>query len=665
VSGEVEGTRDPCPHCGATHPPSKLKCPSTDLALPLEGRILDGRFRLVRELGRGGMASVWLALNSAVDRLVAIKLIRPEVAKRPETVARFRSEARAAGRIDHPNICQILDFGSSPIGPYMVMEYLRGCSLAELLRSEQRPPIGTVVAIVRQALSGLAAAHREGIVHRDLKPENVFIHVPENGPSAVKLMDFGVSKLTDGTGEIETEHGALLGTPEYMSPEQVGGAAMVDARCDLWAVGAILYRGLTGRLPFKGATIAATLLELTNHEPAPIELSNPEVPAGLQRLVMGCLAKAREDRPADADTLAEALAPWAEPTDLAGLVTIRGDDALGSEDEARDEPTRHDGERSDDRAADGDDDGDDGDNGDNGDDDESAPPIVTDSERRRAAAAERKTTVRQAQVAVPPSPRWAAVGLGLMAVAALAWFLWPRDQRPEGTVRTPAAATAKPPIAGASTGSDIARGTSNGASSGASSPAPDLPAPPDPDIVIDDDTGTSGASAAASAGTDSTGPADDAGTSAAGSSGGHIAATGGKTSGAPPSPVPSPTSAPHTSTPPVLPVEPPVRDPAGTFRVGNFLVLNRAGPTSTHSEARAYCKGLASASHVGVSKWILPNPTVARTLAGKKLKKGRYWTSARYQGRARVVALPKGEIESELVDKKRIKAVCVARVPRP
>ena len=297
-----------------------LKCPKTDLVLPLEGRVLAGRFRLVRELGRGGMAEVWLALNTAVDRLVAIKLIRPEVVKRKETVARFRSEARAAGRIEHPNICQIHDFGDSPIGPFMVMEYLRGKSLASLLSGGRKLEVGAAAAIVREALAGLAAAHREGIVHRDLKPENVFLHVPENGPAAIKLMDFGVSKLTDGTGEIQTEHGALLGTPEFMAPEQVGGAAAVDGRCDLWAVGAILYRSLTGKLPFKGPTIAATLLELTNSEPQPIRSLAPHVPAALCEAVMRCMAKHREERPEDAETVAKDLEPFVSDVDLSRVL---------------------------------------------------------------------------------------------------------------------------------------------------------------------------------------------------------------------------------------------------------------------------------------------------------------------------------------------------------
>jgi serine/threonine-protein kinase len=204
----------PCPYCSADHPAERLKCPDTDMPLPLRGRVLSEKFRFVRRLGKGGMASVWLALNTAVDREVAIKVIRPEVLKNDDLVARFRSEAKAAGRIGHPNICEILDFGVGPIGPYIVMETLDGQNLAQVIRERGRLPADEAVTLVTEALAGLEAAHERGIVHRDLKPENVFLHRPATGDPVVKLMDFGVAKFTDGSAEVTTEHGALLGTPE-------------------------------------------------------------------------------------------------------------------------------------------------------------------------------------------------------------------------------------------------------------------------------------------------------------------------------------------------------------------------------------------------------------------------------------------------------------------
>ena len=278
------------------------------MALPLLGRVLSGKFRFVRKLGKGGMASVWLAINTAVDREVAIKVIRPEVLKNDDLVARFRSEAKAAGRIEHPHVCEILDFGVGPIGPYIVMERLQGKNLAQLIRERGSLSPQETVDIVQQALLGLEAAHAEGIVHRDLKPENVYLHEPKVGPPIVKLMDFGVAKFTDGSAEITTEHGALLGTPEYMAPEQFKGADQAEVRTDLWAVGAIIFRALTGKHAFKGATVAATLLLVSHEEPVPIRTLKPQVPQALVDVVARCLGKEPEDRYANVAELQAALA---------------------------------------------------------------------------------------------------------------------------------------------------------------------------------------------------------------------------------------------------------------------------------------------------------------------------------------------------------------------
>lgn len=278
------------------------------MPLPLRGRVLSEKFRFVRRLGKGGMASVWLALNTAVDREVAIKVIRPEVLKNDDLVARFRSEAKAAGRIGHPNICEILDFGVGPIGPYIVMETLDGQNLAQVIRERGRLPADEAVTLVTEALAGLEAAHERGIVHRDLKPENVFLHRPATGDPVVKLMDFGVAKFTDGSAEVTTEHGALLGTPEYMAPEQFKGADQAEARTDIWAVGAILYRALTGKHAFKGPTVAATLLMVTHDDPTPIRELQPDVPPALVEVVARCMSKHIEDRFASVAELREAMA---------------------------------------------------------------------------------------------------------------------------------------------------------------------------------------------------------------------------------------------------------------------------------------------------------------------------------------------------------------------
>ncbi len=301
----------PCPECETVHPETVLKCPETDKILDLSGRLLDEKFRLLAQVGSGGMASVWLATNLLVDKNVAIKLIRPDFIKNEETVTRFRNEARAAGRIGNPHICDILDLGTSPIGPYIVMELLVGYSLADLITEEGRLAAPLAAAIARQALSGLAAAHDAGIVHRDLKPENVFLHRPEGARAVVKLMDFGVSKFTDGSSSSETAQGVLLGTPQFMSPEQVRGAKGVDRRADLWAMGAILYRALTGTDAFLGPTVAATLLNVAKETYTPITGLAPDVPAGLEAVVDRCLCRDIDRRFQTAQQLNEALEPYA------------------------------------------------------------------------------------------------------------------------------------------------------------------------------------------------------------------------------------------------------------------------------------------------------------------------------------------------------------------
>lgn len=306
-------TLSSCPHCGNDHGPSTLRCPQTDLSLPLQGRLLAGRFRFAYQLGQGGMATVWAATNELVDREVAIKLIRPDVGRSPELVARFRSEAKAAGRIGHPNICDILDYGVGALGPYMVMELLEGESLGALLEREGRLEPEHAISLIREALQGLQAAHERGIIHRDLKPENIFLNRVETGAIQVKIMDFGIAKFTDGTAEVQTESGALLGTPEYMAPEQFRGADQADTRTDLWAMGAILYRALSGRDAFTGPTTAAILLSVAQDPPPTIRAVAPEVPAELEQLVMRCLSKSPVDRFQSVSALDAALEPFDRP----------------------------------------------------------------------------------------------------------------------------------------------------------------------------------------------------------------------------------------------------------------------------------------------------------------------------------------------------------------
>ncbi len=279
----------------------------------LSGTVLAGKFRLISKLGEGGMSTVWKAENTLVHKTVAIKLMHPEYARNPRTLDRFRNEATSAGRIGEAHICDILDFGQSELGPFIVMEMLTGESFAELLERCGRIDPGLAVMLIRQGLLGLSAAHKAGIIHRDLKPENLFLHYPEPGHLVVKLMDFGISKFTEEMGGGKTGANVLMGTPEYMSPEQAEGAANVDERTDVWAMGVMLYRAISGRDPFRGATLAATLLAVTTKDPPPLEQVVPGLPPGLAAIVQACISKSVDARYASSDALSDALRPFEAP----------------------------------------------------------------------------------------------------------------------------------------------------------------------------------------------------------------------------------------------------------------------------------------------------------------------------------------------------------------
>ncbi|MFY0542444.1 protein kinase domain-containing protein [Nannocystis pusilla] len=299
-----------CRTCGQSFRDDLLVCPVDGATLPLEGRLLDGKFRLDRRLGHGGMASVWQATNVFVERTVAIKLMHASYAEDADLLARFRNEATAAGRIGSPHICDVLDFGRSTIGPYIVMELLSGCSFSDLIDAYQRLQPGLAVWIVRQALDGLHAAHQAGIIHRDLKPENIYLCRAIRDQWLVKLMDFGISKFNDS---IRTGAGTMMGSPNYMAPEQIHGAGAVDRRADVWSIGAILYEALAGQQAFARDTVADSLAAVRSFDPPPVHTVAPEVPPGLSEIVARCLRKQPEQRWPSAAALAEALLPFERP----------------------------------------------------------------------------------------------------------------------------------------------------------------------------------------------------------------------------------------------------------------------------------------------------------------------------------------------------------------
>ena len=244
------------------------------MAALLPGQILEGKYKIVREIGRGAMGVVHEALHMALGRRVAVKTLLAETSHDPELAARFEREARAASAIGHPHIVDVFDLGRTPEGVlFMAMELLDGKPLATLLGTTPCLPVPLALNITGQILAGLAAAHKNGIVHRDLKPENIFILDTEDRPNFVKIVDFGISKILVHPGQGQrtagagtgTAVGTILGTPLYMSPEQIlGQVARIDHRTDIYAAGVVLYEMLCGRTPFEGesqAKIFASILD--------------------------------------------------------------------------------------------------------------------------------------------------------------------------------------------------------------------------------------------------------------------------------------------------------------------------------------------------------------------------------------------------------------------
>ncbi|MBI5502838.1 MAG: protein kinase [Deltaproteobacteria bacterium] len=276
------------------------------------GTILDGKYRLLHPLGQGGMGVVWAAEHLVLGRRVAVKLLRREFAEDRTNARRFAQEATAACRIGSPHIVAILDFGSGPDGaPYLAMELLSGETLGAALFD--RPPMALPRAldIAGQMLAGLGAAHACGIVHRDGKPENVFLTSCGERRDFVKLLDFGLSRVLSGdTATRLTRTGAVLGTPSYMSPEQVMGSRDIDHRSDLWSVAVVLYLALTGRRPFDGPTVADRLAAIVAAAPPPLCAFRPDLDPGLEAAFHRALAREPARRVGSADEFRALLAPF-------------------------------------------------------------------------------------------------------------------------------------------------------------------------------------------------------------------------------------------------------------------------------------------------------------------------------------------------------------------
>ena len=275
-----------------------------------EGEVLAGKYRVERVLGLGGMGVVVAAHHLVLDERVALKFLLPGASSNPELVARFIREARAAAKIKSEHVARVTDFGQLEDGsPYIVMEYLEGSDLASYLAREGPLPAAKAVDFVLQACEALAEAHGLGIVHRDLKPANLFCVQRGDDQLAIKVLDFGISKFTqtDPVSHSLTQTSALMGSPLYMSPEQMQSAKTVDARADIWSLGIILFELLTGKPPFDSPLVTELVFKIAT-EPAPLLRSlRPGAQEGLERVIARCLLRDRAARFQTVGALAVAL----------------------------------------------------------------------------------------------------------------------------------------------------------------------------------------------------------------------------------------------------------------------------------------------------------------------------------------------------------------------
>lgn len=299
-----------------------------------EGDILAGKYRVERVLGIGGMGVVVAAHHIQLDEKVALKFLLPEALANAEAVARFAREARNAVKIKSEHVARVTDVGTLPNGaPYMVMEYLDGGDLAAWIKQRGALPTEQAIEFVLQACVAVAEAHALGIVHRDLKPANLFCIRRADGQLSIKVLDFGVSKLKEPIGPVHgptaqgmafTKTSALMGSPLYMSPEQMRSSRDVDAQTDIWALGIILFELVAGQPPFKADSVTELAIKVNNEPPPAIRSFRPDVPSGLEAIVFKCLEKDRRQRYRNVAELALALQPFAPKRAKASVERISG-----------------------------------------------------------------------------------------------------------------------------------------------------------------------------------------------------------------------------------------------------------------------------------------------------------------------------------------------------
>jgi serine/threonine protein kinase len=274
------------------------------------GQVLEGKYRVGKALGGGAMGIVYEAYHLLLQKAVAVKVLRPELAAVEDVRDRFEAEARAAAAIGHPNIVSVTDMGQTPAGAlYFVMDRLRGETLGERLNRQGKLDVAPAVHILLEVLSGLEAAHELRLVHRDLKPDNIFLARPPGGREIAKILDFGIAKALASVGKrnMGTRLGTTVGTPLYMAPEQALAEPDIDARADLYALGVILYQVLAGRPPFDGKDAVAVLAAAMTETPTPLGTLCPAAPRELVELAESAMSRDRDRRPASASEFTHRL----------------------------------------------------------------------------------------------------------------------------------------------------------------------------------------------------------------------------------------------------------------------------------------------------------------------------------------------------------------------
>jgi serine/threonine protein kinase len=304
-----------CPVCSTEYPANERFCPRDGTALrtqggaaDLVGTVIAERYHVLKKLGEGGMGQVYLAEHVKMGRKSAVKVMNPGMVQNVDAISRFNREASNASRINHPNVAGIYDFGESEGLIYLAMEFVEGQPLTDIIKHHGALPPMRASEIARQTAEGLTVAHDMGIVHRDLKPDNIMIAKGRNGADLVKVVDFGIAKAAASDEQKVTKTGMVVGTPEYMSPEQLSGDPL-DARSDIYALGLMTFNMLTGKLPFPGESMQETMIMRLTDDPRPLGEMKPDVvwPAELQRVMDKALARRADERYRNASEFAHDL----------------------------------------------------------------------------------------------------------------------------------------------------------------------------------------------------------------------------------------------------------------------------------------------------------------------------------------------------------------------